>query len=177
MKQRTSPEDYGTLSEPATLTIKRLLPGPIERVWSYLTDSDLRRQWLAAGQMDMKVGTPIELVWRNDELTKPPGQRPSGFPDEQRMVCQILEFDPLRKLTITWSGTGDVTFELEAQGKDVLLTVIHRRISDRTTRLMYVAGWHIHLDILAARATGTTPEPFWDGWSRLRTEYDQRIPA
>ena len=67
---------YGALSEPSTLTIQRLLPGPIERVWAYLTDSDLRRTWLAAGEMDMKIGAPFELVWRNDELTNPPGQRP-----------------------------------------------------------------------------------------------------
>ena len=47
---------YGVLAEPATLKIQRRLPGPIERVWAYLTESDLRRQWLAAGQMEMKVG-------------------------------------------------------------------------------------------------------------------------
>jgi uncharacterized protein YndB with AHSA1/START domain len=46
---------YGILTEPATLEIKRLLPGPIERVWAYLTESDLRRQWFAAGEMDMKL--------------------------------------------------------------------------------------------------------------------------
>lgn len=177
MNERTSPDAYGTLSEHATLTIKRRLPGPIERVWSYLTDSDLRRQWLAAGTMQMKVDTPFELVWRNDELTQPPGTRPSGFPDEHRMACRVVELEPLRKLTITWNGTGDVTFELEAQGKDVLLTVTHRRISERNARLMIGAGWHMHLDILVARTNGRNPEPFWDGWSRLRGEYDQRMPT
>ena len=177
MKQRTSPDAYGTLSEPATLTIQRRLPGPIERVWSYLTDSELRRQWLAAGTMEMKVDTPFELVWRNDELTQPPGARPPGFADEHRMACRIVELEPLRKLTFTWNGTGDVTFELEAQGKDVLLTVIHRRISERNTRLMIGAGWHMHLDVLVARVGGSETEPFWDGWSRLRAEYDQHMPA
>jgi len=29
---------YGVLSEPATLRIQRRLPGPIERVWAYITD-------------------------------------------------------------------------------------------------------------------------------------------
>ena len=70
---------YGTLSEPATLTLQRLLPGPIERVWAYLTDGELRRQWLAAGAMEEKVGAPVEFVWRNDELTDPPGERPEGM--------------------------------------------------------------------------------------------------
>ena len=44
MNQMKSIEAYGELIEPATLKIERLLPGPIERIWSYLTDSELRRQ-------------------------------------------------------------------------------------------------------------------------------------
>ena len=38
---RPTTDAYGELIEPATRTLQRLLPGPIERVWSYLTDSDL----------------------------------------------------------------------------------------------------------------------------------------
>ncbi|TMJ89292.1 MAG: ATPase, partial [Alphaproteobacteria bacterium] len=36
---------------------------------------------------------------------------------------------------------------------------------------------HMHLDILVARATSNEPMPFWNGWSRLQKEYDQRLPA
>jgi len=168
---------YGVLTEPATLTIQRLLPGPIERVWAYLTESDLRRQWLAAGQMEMKVGAPVELVWRNDELTNPPGQRPPGFSGEHRMQSRITELDPPRKLAITWGINGGVTFELVPKGSEVLLTVIHRRVPDRETLLKVSAGWHMHLDILVARASGKEPETFWDGWSRLHREYGRRLPA
>jgi len=169
---------YGEITEPATLKIQRLLPGPIERVWAYLTESDLRRQWLGSGEMPMKVGTTFELVWRHDELTDPPGQRPPGFENkEMRMETRITELDPPRRLSLTWSGSGDVTFELTPQGKDVLLTVIHRGLKDRATMLMVGPGWHMHLDVLVARATGTKAEPFWDGWSRLRKEYDRRLPA
>jgi uncharacterized protein YndB with AHSA1/START domain len=177
MNELATLDAYGVLTEPATLKIQRLLPGPVERVWAYLTESELRRQWLAAGEMEMNVGAPVELVWRNDELTNPPGQRPAGFSEEQRMQSRITELDPLRKLAIAWQGGGDVSFELEPRGSEVLLTVIHRRLPDRATTLMIGAGWHMHLDILAARATGKEPEPFWDGWSRLRKEYDKRVPA
>ena len=172
-----SPDAYGVLTEPTTLKIQRLLPGPIERVWAYLTESELRRRWMADGEMEMKVGAPFELVWRNDELTQPPGQRPAGFPAEHRMQSRITELDPPRKLAITWNGSGDVSFELVPQGEQVLLTVIHRRLRDRAMLLMHVAGWHMHLDLLVARATGQDPLPFWDGWSRLQTVYDRRIPA
>src|SRR5437870_4247708 len=102
MTERTTPDNYGVLIEPATLKIQRLLPGPIERVWSYLTESDLRRTWLAAGAMEMKVGAPFELVWRNNELTEPPGRRPPGVGDERRMQSRITELDPPRKLAIAW---------------------------------------------------------------------------
>jgi len=59
----------------------------------------------------------------------------------------------------------------------VLLTVIHRRLPDRSTLLKVGAGWHMHLDILVARAGGTEPPLFWDGWTRLHAEYDRRLPA
>ena len=178
MNEPAIPDAYGVLTEPATLTIQRLMPGPIERVWAYLTDSDLRRQWLAAGQMDMRVGAPFELVWRNDELTDPPGQRPPGSSAEHRMQSRIIELDPPRKLAIAWGTSGaDVSFELDPQGNDVLLTLVHLRLPDRAMMLNVSAGWHMHLDVLLARATGKQPEPFWDGWSRLRNEYDRRLPA
>jgi len=155
-------DPYGVLTEPATLKIQRLLPGPIERVWAYLTESDLRRQWLASGQMEMKVGAPVELVWHNAE---------------HRMQSHITELDPPHKLAITWGSTGGVSFELEPKGNEVLLTLIHHRVSDPAILLNVSTGWHAHLDILVARATGKEPEPFWDGLSRLRKEYERRMSA
>jgi uncharacterized protein YndB with AHSA1/START domain len=177
MTELANLDAYGVLTEPATLRIQRLLPGPVERVWAYLTESELRRKWLGAGEMEMKVGAPFELVWRNDELTNPPGKRPPGFGEEHRMQSRITELDPPRKLAIAWQGSGDVSFELEPKGNEVLLTVIHRRLPDRSTLLKVSAGWHMHLDILVARATRKEPAPFWDGWSRLQKEYDRRLPA
>ncbi|MDB5822686.1 MAG: hypothetical protein JWR21_1390 [Herminiimonas sp.] len=177
MNDHPLPDPYGVLTEPTTLEIRRVLPGPVERVWAYLTDSELRRQWLAAGHMEMKVGAPVELVWRNDELAPGPGQRPDGFPAEQRMQSRITELDPPHKLGIAWDGGGEVSFDLKPVGSKVLLTVIHRRLPSRDVTLMVGAGWHMHLDILAARAAGEEPMPFWEGWSRLRAEYDRRLPA
>ena len=177
MNDVASVSAYGVQTEPATVRIQRLLPGPIERVWAYLTESDLRRQWLASGPMELKVGGELELVWRNDELTSHVEPRPPGFESEHRMKSRITEIDPPRKLSITCNSSGDVTFELEPKGKGVLLTVIHRRFPDRATPLKHMAGWHMHLDVLVARASGEEPAPFWDGWSGLMKEYDARLPA
>ena len=170
--------DYGVLGAEGTLTVKRLLPGPIDRVWAYLTESDLRRQWLAAGAMEMKQGSRFEMVWRNDELTDPPGNKPDGFDNEHRMEGEITELDPPRKLSISWGTTGGVSFELDPAGDQVLLTLTHGRIPERSTQLNISAGWHAHLDVLAARLAGQEhPAPFWDHWSGLKAEYEQRIPA
>lgn len=168
-------QSYGTISEPATLTIQRLLPGPIERVWAYLTESDLRRQWLAAGEMNMAIGAAFELVWRNDELGKPAGKRPAGFPEEHRMSSTITELDPPRKLAISWGRSAGVSFELEPRGERVLLTLVHRKLPDRENLLNVSAGWHAHLDVLVAQLEGTGLEPFWERWTSLKAEYEPRL--
>ena len=177
MSDLATVDEYGVLTEPATVTIQRLLPGPIDRVWAYLTDERLRRQWLGAGKMEMRVGAPFEIIWRNGELTSPSGERPPGFSEEHRMQSRITELDPPHRLTFAWAGSGDVTMELAAKGDDVLLTVIHRRLPDPKTILGVSTGWHAHLDLLAVRIRGQKAPPFWDEMVRLRKEYDRRLPA
>lgn len=174
--EEQAPDGYGEVTEPATLRIQRLLPGPVERIWAYLTDSELRRKWLAAGHMEMAIGAPFELVWRNDELCDSACVRPEGFPEEQRMQSRITELEPLKRLSIAWNGTGDVTFELAPKGKGVLLTITHRRFPDRSTLLKHMAGWHAHLDVMSARINGEAPAPFWEGWNGLMKVYDRRLP-
>jgi uncharacterized protein YndB with AHSA1/START domain len=177
MNKSATRDAYGTLIEPTTLKIQRLLPGPIERIWAYLVESDKRRKWLAAGKMELKVGAPFEFVWRNDELTDPPGKRPDGFDAEHRMPGQITELDPPRKIAFTFQNSTEVLIELEVQGDNVLLTLIHYRLPNRNFMLRVSAGWHMHLDVLVARVNGKEPEAFWDGWLHLTGEYDRRLPA
>ncbi|WP_250462320.1 SRPBCC family protein [Microbulbifer litoralis] len=177
MTEDATLNDYGTLTGSDTLRIQRLLPGPIERVWAHLTESDLRRQWLAAGEMQMATGSTFEFVWRNDELTDPPGQRPEGYGEEHRMQSRITELDAPHRLAIEWGSTGGVTFELEPHGAEVLLTITHHRVPDRSTLLSISTGWHAHLQVLAARLADVQAEPFWDAVNRLKADYDRRLPA
>ncbi len=167
---------YGRLTAPTTLTIQRLLPGPAERIWSYLTESDLRRQWLAAGDMVLEPGAPFEFVWRNEEL-KPPSRRPEGAAEEHRLQCEILEVDPPRRLVFTWGTRMEVSFELEPRGQKVLLTIVHSRLPDRSTTLSVSTGWHAHLDVLEAVVSGQAGKPFWDNCAVLKKEYDKRLPV
>lgn len=167
---------FGTLVAPKTLEIRRVLPGPVERVWAYLTDGELRRQWLAAGDMDLKAGSEFTFHWRNDTLTDPPGNKPEGFSDEEKMTCRIVEAHPPRKLVITWGEkSGTVSFTLEPRGDKVLLTLVHSELPDRGTLLDVSAGWHTHLDILVARASQARPPAFWDHWVALKQAYSERL--
>jgi len=167
---------YGVLTDQSTLTIHRVLPAPIDRVWAYLTDGELRRKWFAAGHMPLRLGEAVELVWRNNELTDPPGRIPEGAGAESRMQTRITELDPPNRLAFAW-GDGEVTFDLVEQGEHVLLTLTHTGIPDRARLLNFAPGWHVHLDILQARLTGAAPEPFWDGIARLREDYAARLAA
>lgn len=177
MNDMAAPEAYGKLTEPTTLTIQRVLPGPVERVWAYLTESDKRRQWLAAGEMELKAGASFTLTWRNDELTTPPGKRPEGWSAENSMESRVIAVDPPTHLAITFGKSGEVTFDLEPKGDKVLLTLVHRNLAERPDLLNVAGGWHAHLDILVARVSSTDAPPFWDHWARLREDYDKRLPG
>jgi uncharacterized protein YndB with AHSA1/START domain len=168
---------FGTFRDASTLQIRRRLPGPIERVWAYLTEGELRRQWLAAGDMELEPGASFELVWRNDDLSEPDDKAPQGTSGDHRATCRILEVDPPRKLRYEWPQAGEVTFELAPEGDRVLFTVTHRRLTERRLLTMVGPGWHTHLDILVALLEGKQPPSFWRGWTSLRPEYERRIPA
>lgn len=115
MTEHAANSEFGTMANGSTLIMQRVLPGPIERVWKYLVDGDLRSKWLAAGDMQLAPGAALELVWRNDTLSRSDDPRPEGFSEEQRMESRVVSVDPTRLLTITW-GNGNVTFELKPVG-------------------------------------------------------------
>ncbi|MFN0263150.1 SRPBCC family protein [Tepidamorphus sp. 3E244] len=165
---------YARLEDDSTLVIQRWLPGPAERIWNYLTDSDLRAKWLAAGDMDMAGGSEFEFVWRNDDLSDEDDKRPEGFGADHRMTSRVISAEPPRRLVIGW-GKGDVTFELEPRGERVLLTLTHRGLSADMSRTMIGAGWHTHLDILVDIADGARHPSFWSEWKKRRTEYETRF--
>jgi uncharacterized protein YndB with AHSA1/START domain len=166
-------EDFARMQDGRTLVIQRWLPGPIERVWSYLADGDLRRQWLAAGEMELAPGAPVELVWRNDVLSAPGDCRPSGLPEVQVLHSRVIEVDPPHRLVIAW-GQGEVSFSLTGKGDRVLLAIRHSGL-DRVeaARLGIPAGWHMHLEILKARLSGGDAPSFWSGWTGLRAQYQR----
>lgn len=178
MNDMSMRDDYGTLEDPTTLMIRRILPGPISRVWSYLTDSELRSQWLASGEMELENGADFELTWRNDNLVDGPATpRPEDFGAEHSMKSRIVAVDPPNTLVFTWGDNGEVAFALVEKGENVLLTITHRRVANRAMLLMVSAGWHAHLDALVAVTNGMARPDFWAHWASLKGDYDKRLPA
>ena len=177
--------EFGVVTETRTIRFQRVLPGPIERVWAYLTESEKRGRWLASGPMELRVDGGVELNFRNADLSahvEQPPEKYRKYADGGPTISgQITRCDPPRLLSYTWdeeSGVAsEVTFELTPQGDDVLLVLTHRRLGDRAMRLSVAGGWHTHLGILLDHLNGREPRPFWSTFERLNAEYDRRLPA
>ncbi|HEY5802832.1 MAG TPA: SRPBCC family protein [Lysobacter sp.] len=175
-------DDFGVVIAPGTVRIERLLPGPIERIWEYLTDSAKRGTWLASGDMELRAGGRVEHVFRNSELTEndeAPPQKYAQQAGETHMQGRIIACEPPRLLEYGWGeaeSDSQVRFELVPHGKDVQLVVTHSRLASRDETLSVAAGWHTHLGILGDRLAGRTPPGFWVTHTRLEAEYAKRIP-
>lgn len=164
-----------TLIKPSTIRFERLLPGPVERVWAYLTESKKRATWLAAGEFDLRVGGRIELIFENDKLSD--DVHKGGGP--RRFEGKITRLEPLRVLAHTWNWDGkdsDVIYELTPKGKDVLLTIQHRLPADGGMIVGVGAGWTVHTGILADQLNGVKPRPFWTTHDKLMKEFEAANP-
>jgi uncharacterized protein YndB with AHSA1/START domain len=171
--------DYGTVIEAGTVRFERLLPGPIERVWAYLTDSEKRGRWLASGPMELRPGGRVELRFVHASLSPEAEEVPEKYrdcADGAGFAAKVTRCEPPRLLSHTWGSSGDseVTFELTPRDGEVLLVLTHRRL-ERGEMISVAGGWHTHLCILADHLEGRTPKPFWATHARLEGEYEKRI--
>ena len=171
-----SPDEFGQVMEPGTFRIKRVLPGPIERLWTYITDPEKREKWFGAGPMEMRVGGQVGLQFRFNRLSSE--KTPPGEAAECDLNGRVTRWEPPRLLSYTWgaeSNPSEVTFELFPRGRDVLLVITHRRLGDRGTMIRVASGWHTHLGLLGDHFNRVEARPFWSTRARLMAEYEQRI--
>jgi uncharacterized protein YndB with AHSA1/START domain len=176
-------EEYGEVVGPQTVRLERILPGPVERVWEYLTDSEKRGKWLASGELEPRVGGRVELKFLHSSLSPHVEETPERFKKYEcgvGFVGRVTRYEPPRLLSYTWAGEkegedSEVTFELSPQGEKVLLTITHVRLADPTTQADVASGWHAHTGILLDNLEGKTPRPFWSTWLALEQEYKKRI--
>lgn len=141
--------EKGEVSAVKCLTFKRLMPGPIGKVWEYLTETSLLPSWFGEdSHIEPKVGGAVRLM----------GGHIRGV---------VTQWQPPRKLVYTWNvfepgASADAisdypesypSFELETRGEDVLLTFQHLPIMDRMVP-QSAMGWHSMIDIMHAALRG-----------------------
>jgi uncharacterized protein YndB with AHSA1/START domain len=166
-----------TLIKPATVRLERLLPGPIERVWAYLVESQKRATWLAAGEFDLRVGGKIELIFNNNSLSdeKAPADAGGGT---RRFEGKITRLEPMKLLAHTWNWDGkpsDVVYELDKRGKDVLLTIRHNLPEDAGLLRGVGGGWATHVGILEDQLKGVKPRLFWSTHEREMKAFEAAL--
>lgn len=128
-----------------------------EKLWRALIDPDFTRQYWAGTHQksDWKPGAP----WR---IMAPDGRvADSG---------EIVEFDPPRRLVLTWEnqfaaemkaeGASRLTYELETMGASVKLTLTHEMDRPNSKLIGAVSdGWpHILASLKSLLETGASLE-------------------
>ena len=172
--------DHATRIAPDAIRFERRLPGPIERVWAFLTEADKRERWLSGGEIELVAGGKLALHFDHSKISSEP--TPAKYRDmPMDTTGQVLRCEPPRLLEFTWLESNgqhsQVLWELEPDGEHVLFRITHRRLGDRETLLGVSGGWHAHVGILEDVLHGRTPRPFWSTHTRLEREYGERFPV
>jgi uncharacterized protein YndB with AHSA1/START domain len=135
----------------AAVRFERRLPGSVDRVWAHLTQPEKLAAW---------YGNDSSIEPREGGAVRFMGGHIRGV---------VTQWRPGRRLTHTWNVFNPdeaespypesyLTFDLEADGDGVKLTLTHLPVLDRFEGQNQM-GWHTFLDILAAVLDGRTPEP------------------
>jgi len=170
----------GTLRDLHTVEFKRLIPGPIELAWDYLTKPELLRTWFADVTLEPRLGGAVTVHFHDHTCGGGTGGGVHGT---------VREFRPPHVIAFTWiqqrlqpdgSSTnedeGEVRFELAEKDDKVLLTLLHSR---QTTEelLGHSAGWHAYLDNLESLMSGRERVDFMQVVGRVRPKYEERLAA
>ena len=170
-------DEPGKFITPAEVRLVRTLPGPIERVWAYLTDPEKRARWFAGGPMELRPGGKITFHVRHKILAPdetPPREQQESHDGGRTMNGAVTRCEPPRVLAFTFEhyGNSEATFELTPQGGNVRLVLTHRGTGGDLSYLVgFGSGWHVHLAHLVALLEGAPRPPFWPLHARLQGDY------
>lgn len=171
--------EHAQLIAPTTLEIVRLLPGPIERVWDHLTQSNLKARWFCAGDVEPRQGGSVVMDFDHARLSRTPGPPQHETWAKIRLEGQVTCYDPPHRLSFTWpdanGGNTEVRISLETIGDQVRLHLIHDRLTSLGDRTGAAAGWHAHLEVLRDILGGQTAPDFWPLHTALEVEYETRF--
>lgn len=172
--------DQALMTGPMRLEIRRVLNGPIDRVWDYLTDGNLRKLWFCGGATATKPGGPITFAFDHRLLSD--AGPPEKYADSEvvDMSGEVLEVEKPTTLKFTWNemhveGASTVTIRLKDLGDRTELHLIHEDlVPDIQTGVQ--AGWHAHLDLLVDLMNGEPARDFWRHFNALEAAYEAARP-
>lgn len=150
---------------PDTLRFERRLAAPVETVWRWLTEPELRRQWFMTGPIEPRVGGTIGFTVDHGNLSTEEVGYPERYAKMQGISFEerITVFDPPRVLAFTWDEgkEGTATFELFPEGEATRLVFTHRGITGPGPMANFGGGWMSHLAVLEAKLAGGGIADFW----------------
>ncbi len=174
--------EYGELLDENTVKFERLLPGPIERVWSYLTESENRAQWLCGGDVETTVDGRVDMHFHNLSLSSDEDiPRPVKYKDKPEKISfmgKVTRCEPPHVLEHTWEfgeESSEVCYKLEEQGDKVRLVLTHRRLESSDTVLSVSSGWHARLNLLVDVLESKNLRPYYKMQMQYESEYGQRL--
>lgn len=149
---------------PDTIRLERTLDAPVETVWRYLTEGELRSQWFAGGS-DARGEGELELVFDHDNLSADDVPYPEDYAKYKGAVNHetVVRFEPRRVLAYTFGEgrNGVATFELFPQGDKTRLVLTHSGIQSGTGAQDFGSGWNSHLTVLQEKLAGRSVRDFW----------------
>ena len=149
---------------PDTIRLERTLDAPVETVWRYLVEGDLRAQWFAGGGNAYADGD-LDLVFDHDQLSAHEVPYPAEYASHKGAVSheKVVRFEPNHVLAFTFGEgrNGVATFELFAQGDRTRLVLTHSGIKSATGHLDFGSGRTSHLAVLEEKRAGRSVRDFW----------------
>lgn len=157
-----------------TIRFVRVLDAPVETVWRYLTDAELRGRWFASGPLEQKAGGTVDLLFDHDNLSADAVPYPEKYKAHHCARGQetVVAIDPPHMLAFSWDGgkEGVARFELTAEGERTRLTLTHSGISGPAPMANFGGGWHSHLAVLQGVLRGEPVRDFWALHARSEAE-------
>lgn len=154
-----------------TIRLERMLDAPVDTVWRYLVDGELRSQWFAGGS-DARANGELDLVFDHDKLSADDVPYPEDFAKHKGAVSheQVVRFEPERVLAFTFGEgkNGVATFELFADGDRTRLVLTHSGIQSASGAQDFGGGWTSHLAVLQEKLAGRSVPDFWALHARSR---------
>ena len=149
-----------------SLRFERLLDAPVETVWQYIVDPELRGRWFMGGALDARPGGRIEMIFDHDRLSDDDVRMPERFAGNKgkRWYETISEIEAPHRIVFSWDDgkAGSVTIELKPVGaKQTQLVLTHAGLRGPDDARNYGGGWHSHLAALQARVAGRGVPDFW----------------